>query len=82
MSHRRMNLALSLVLILCGLFNSIFCEKQQHSQKHVNLVLLKKISVHFHAFEEEMATYSSILAWRIPGMGEPGGLLSDRKSVV
>ena len=31
---------------------------------------------HFHALEKEMATYSSILAWRIPGMGEPGGLLS------
>ena len=29
---------------------------------------------HFHALEEEMATHSSILAWRIPGMGEPGGL--------
>ena len=31
---------------------------------------------HFHALEKEMATYSSILAWRIPGMGEPGGLPS------
>ena len=31
---------------------------------------------HFHALEKEMATYSSVLAWRIPGMGEPGGLLS------
>ena len=30
----------------------------------------------FHALEKEMATYSSILAWRIPGMAEPGGLLS------
>ena len=30
---------------------------------------------HFHALEKEMATYSSVLAWRIPGMGEPGGLL-------
>ena len=30
----------------------------------------------FHALEKEMATYSSVLAWRIPGMGEPGGLLS------
>ena len=28
---------------------------------------------HFHAFEKEMATHSSVLAWRIPGMGEPGG---------
>ena len=31
---------------------------------------------HFHALEKEMATHSSGLAWRIPGMGEPGGLLS------
>ena len=31
---------------------------------------------HFHALEEEMATHSSILAWRIPEMGEPGGLPS------
>ena len=30
----------------------------------------------FHALEEEMATHSSILAWRIPGTGEPGGLPS------
>ena len=30
---------------------------------------------HFHALEREMATYSSVLAWRIPGTGEPGGLL-------
>ena len=28
----------------------------------------------FHALEKEMATHSSILAWRIPGMGQPGGL--------
>ena len=31
---------------------------------------------HFHALEKEMATHFSILAWRIPGMGEPGGLPS------
>ena len=31
---------------------------------------------HLHAVEKEMATHSSVLAWRIPGMGEPGGLLS------
>ena len=30
---------------------------------------------HFHALEKEMATHSSVLAWRIPGMGKPGGLL-------
>ena len=33
-------------------------------------------TLHFHALEKEMATHSSVLAWRIPGMGEPGGLPS------
>ena len=31
---------------------------------------------HFHALEKEMATHSRVLTWRIPGMGEPGGLPS------
>ena len=31
---------------------------------------------HFHALDKEMATHSSVLAWRIPGMREPGGLPS------
>ena len=31
---------------------------------------------HFHALEKDMATCSSVLAWRIPGTGEPGGLLA------
>ena len=31
---------------------------------------------HFHALEKEMTTHSSVLAWRVPGMGEPGGLPS------
>ena len=31
---------------------------------------------HFHALEKEMATHSSVLAWRIPGTEEPGGLPS------
>ena len=31
---------------------------------------------HFHTLEKEMATPSSVLAWRIPGTGEPGGLQS------
>ena len=31
---------------------------------------------HFHALEKEMATHSSVLAWRIPGTGESGVLLS------
>ena len=32
--------------------------------------------LHFHALEKEMATHSSVLAWSIPGTGEPGGLPS------
>ena len=35
---------------------------------------------HFHALEKEMATHSSVLAWRIPGMGEPGGLYGVAQS--
>ena len=31
---------------------------------------------HFHALEKEMATHSTVLAWRIPGMGDAGGLPS------
>ena len=34
------------------------------------------MAFYFHALEKEMATHSSVLAWRIPGMAEPGGLLS------
>ena len=33
-------------------------------------------TLHFHALEKEMATHSSVLTWRIPGTGEPGGLPS------
>ena len=35
---------------------------------------------HFHALEKEMATHSSVLAWRIPGMGEPSGLYGVTQS--
>ena len=34
------------------------------------------LTFHFHALEKEMATHSCVLAWRIPGTGEPGGLQS------
>ena len=37
---------------------------------------LRDFTFHFHALEKEMATHSSVLAWRIPGTGEPGGLPS------
>ena len=52
---------------------SLFFEIFQISKKH-NLLLLS--SFHFHALEKEMATHSNVLAWRIPGTGEPGGLPS------
>ena len=39
-------------------------------------IRLSDFTFHFHALEKEMATHSSVLAWRIPGMGEPGGLPS------
>ena len=37
---------------------------------------------HLHALEKEMATHSSVLAWRIPGIGKTGGLLSMRSHRV
>ena len=39
---------------------------------------------HFHALEREMATHSSVLAWRIPGMGKPSGLpsMGDRSDTT
>ena len=37
---------------------------------------LSDFTFHFHALEKEMASHSGVLAWRIPGMEEPGGLLS------
>ena len=36
----------------------------------------KWLHFHFHSLEKKMASHSSVLAWRIPGTGEPGGLLS------
>ena len=42
------------------------------------LTSLSLFTFHFHALEKEMATHSSVLAWRIPGTGEPGGLPSMR----
>ena len=38
--------------------------------------LFANMSFHFHALEKEMAPHSSVLAWRIPGTVEPGGLPS------
>ena len=38
--------------------------------------MTEQIHFHFDALEKEMAAHSSVLAWRIPGMAEPGGLPS------
>ena len=38
--------------------------------------MTEQLHFHFHALEKEMATHSTVLAWRIPGTGELGGLLS------
>ena len=53
--------------------------RQRYDIKRYKLQFIKKNKqqiyiVHFHALEKEMATHSSILAWRIPGTAEPGGL--------
>ena len=38
--------------------------------------MTERLHFHFYALEKEMATHSSVLAWRVPGTGEPGGLPS------
>ena len=43
---------------------------------HEELDATERLHFHFHALEKEMATHSSVLAWRTPGMVEPGGLPS------
>ena len=40
------------------------------------LDMTEQLHFHFHSLEKEMATHSSVIAWRIPGTGEPGGLPS------
>ena len=61
------------------LFLHYFGYTLYYSKKLVNWKQVGKVftfTFHFHALEKEMATHSSVLAWRIPGMGEPGGLPS------
>ena len=43
---------------------------------HTESDTTERLHFHFHALEKEMATHSSVLAWRIPGTGEHGGLPS------
>ena len=58
-----------------------FCGKrgrgsQNSSISHSNSLYIIKMRIWLEAVEKEMATHSSVLAWRIPGKGEPGGLPS------
>ena len=46
------------------------------AESNMTATSLSLFTFHFHALEKEMATHSSVLAWRIPGAGEPGGLPS------
>ena len=48
------------------------CSPRGHEESDTT----ERLHFHFHALEKEMATHSSVLAWSIPGMAEPGGLLS------
>ena len=50
--------------------------KLEHGGVAKSWTRLSNFTFHFHALEKEMATHSSVLAWRIPGIGEPGGLPS------
>ena len=48
------------------------CSPQGHEESDMT----ERLHFHFHALEKGMATHSSVLAWRIPGTGEPGRLPS------
>ena len=53
------------------------CNSRGHKEsERTERLSLFTFTFHFHALEKEMATHSSVLAWRIPGTGEPGGLPS------
>ena len=52
------------------------CKLQSMGSLRVRQLSDFTFTFHFHALEKEMPTHSSVLAWRIPGTGEPGGLPS------
>ena len=65
------------LLLLTFFFQSTQKYPDTHaSGRSLVLSVLRTITFHFHALEKEMATHSSVLAWRIPETGEPGGLPS------
>ena len=53
-----------------------FEESDTTERLHFHFSLSITFTFHFHALEKEMATHFRVLAWRIPGMAEPGGLPS------
>ena len=61
---------------LCSTLWSSKWERNQKKKKREDLCIHFTFTFHFHAVEKEMATHSSVLAWRIPGTAEPGGLPS------
>ena len=66
---------------LCRLQGLVMDREAWHAAVHGITKRRKQLSdftftFHFHALEREMATHSSVLAWRIPGTVEPGGLPS------
>ena len=58
-----------------GKLQSVGSQRVGHAKSQTRLSDFT-FTFHFHALEREMATHSSVLAWRIPGTGEPGGLPS------
>ena len=58
------------------LISEVFCWIKAIFTILAFLDMTERLHFHFHALEKEMATHSSVLAWRIPGMEEPGGLPS------
>ena len=78
--HRKKELFSELKIWLC-IYNTrsatnTFCLPLKFTHCVSFIYSLKNILTTLHALEKEMATHSNVLVWRIPGMGEPGGLPS------
>ena len=54
-------------------YSSTWCAAVHGVAQSPTQLSVFNFTFHFHSLEKEMATHSSVLAWRIPGMGEPGG---------